>query len=177
MSASRRRRFTATGDGEMIDLHDTKEGTVAEVEHSIEISRPPEEVFAALNDVPRFHEWQPDLVSAHVEGGGPLQVGTKVTSTRKLGRKALETKTEVTDFDPPRSYGFRGIEGPIRPIAKGTVEPIGDGSSSRVTFGLDFEGSGPAKLILPFLRRRAQQQLAENHQRLKERLERGSSSS
>jgi uncharacterized membrane protein len=150
-----------------------KGGTV-EVEHSIEISRPPDEVFAALNDVSRFHEWQPDLLSASVEGDGPLRVGSKVTSTRKLGRRELETKTEVTDFDPPRSYGFRGIDGPVRPIAKGTVEPVSDGTSSRVTFGLDFEGHGAGKLILPLLRRRARQQLAENHQRLKERLESGS---
>jgi carbon monoxide dehydrogenase subunit G len=145
---------------------------MAEVEHSIEISRPPEDVFAALNDVSSFSEWQPDLLDAHVEGDGPVGVGTRVRSTRKLGRRSLETTTEVTEFDPPRSYGFRGVGGPIRPTARGTVEPVGDGASSRVTFGLDFEGSGPAKLILPFLRRRAQRQLAENHQRLKERLER-----
>ena len=144
-----------------------------EVEHSIEISRPPEDVFAALNDVSSFREWQPDLVDARVEGDRPVGVGTKVKSTRKLGKRNLETTTEVTEFDPPRSYGFRGVGGPIRPIARGTVEPVGDGSRSRVTFGLDFEGSGPAKLILPLLRRRAQRQLAENHQRLKERLERG----
>jgi carbon monoxide dehydrogenase subunit G len=147
---------------------------VAEVEHSIEISRPPEDVFAALNDVASFREWQPDLVNARIEGDGPVGVGTKVKSTRKLGKRELETTTEVTEFDPPRSYGFRGVGGPIRPIGRGTVEPVGDGTRSRVTFGLDFKGSGPAKLILPLLRRRAQQQLAANHQRLKERLESGS---
>jgi carbon monoxide dehydrogenase subunit G len=146
---------------------------MAEVEHSIEIARPPDEVFAALNDVSSFHEWQPDLVNARVEGDAPVGVGTRVTSKRRLGRRELETMTEVTEFDPPRSYGFRGVGGPIRPTAHGTVEPVGNGERSLVTFGLDFEGSGPAKLVLPFLRRRAQRQLAENHQRLKQRLERG----
>jgi carbon monoxide dehydrogenase subunit G len=157
----------------MIGLLPTPRRTVAEVEHSIEIARPPDEVFAALNDVSRFHEWQPDLIRARVEGEGRVGVGTRVTSARKLGRRELETTTEVTEFDPPRSYAFRGVGGPVRPIARGTVEPVGDGSRSRVWFGLDFEGSGPAKLLLPVLRRRARSQLAGNHQRLKERLERG----
>jgi ribosome-associated toxin RatA of RatAB toxin-antitoxin module len=148
-------------------------GTVAEIEHSIEISRPPDEVFAALNDVSRFGEWQPDIVSARVDGDGPVQAGTRVTSTRKLGKRELTTTTEVTEFSPPRSYSFRGIDGPVRPIGKGTVEPLDGGTRSRITFELDFEGHGPGKLLLPFIRRAARKQLAENHQRLKERLESG----
>lgn len=146
---------------------------MAEIEHSIEISRPPEDVFAWLNDVSRFGEWQPDVVSARTEGDGPIQLGTKVTSTRRLGRRELTTTTEVTEYNPPRSYAFRGVDGPIRPSAKGTVEPVGDGARSRVTFELDFEGHGPGKVLLPLVRRAAKKQLAENHQRLKEQMESG----
>ena len=36
-----------------------------------------------------------------------------------------------------------------------------------------FEGHGPGKLLLPLVRRQARKQLAENHHRLKERLESG----
>ncbi len=146
---------------------------MAEIAHSIEISRPPADVFAWLSDVSRFGEWQPDVVSARVEGDGPIQAGTRVTSTRRLGRRELTTTTEVTEYSPPRSYAFRGVDGPIRPIAKGTVEPLEDGARSRVTFELDFEGHGPGKLLLPLVRRQARKQLAENHHRLKERLESG----
>jgi uncharacterized protein YndB with AHSA1/START domain len=144
---------------------------VTEIKDSVEISRPPEEVFAALNDVSRWTEWQDDVLSAQMEGDGPLQTGTRVAQTRKLGRRELKTTTEVTEYDPPRSYGFRGVDGPIRPIARGTVEPVGDGRS-RVTLSLDFEGDGPAKLVLPLVRRQARKTLLRQHARLKEMLER-----
>jgi carbon monoxide dehydrogenase subunit G len=144
---------------------------VAQVEGNIEISRPPEEVFAVVNDVSRWPEWQEDVISARIEGDEPVHTGTRVAQTRKLGRRELKTTTEVTEYDPPRSYGFRGVDGPIRPIAHGTVEPVGDGSRSRVTLELDFEGHGPAKLALPLVRRQARKTLARQQARLKELLE------
>jgi len=146
---------------------------VAEIDHTIEISRPPEEVFARLNDVTRWSEWQDDVLSARIEGDGPIEVGTKVTQTRRLGRRELTTTTEVTEYNPPRSYAFRGVGGPIRPIARCTVEPV-DGARSRVTFELGFEGHGPGKLVLPFVRRQARKTLASQHERLKEQMESGS---
>jgi carbon monoxide dehydrogenase subunit G len=146
---------------------------VAQIAHSIEISRPPEDVFARLNDVSRWGEWQEDVLSARVEGDRPIEVGTRVTQTRRLGRRELTTTTEVTEYNPPRSYGFRGIGGPIRPIARGTVEPV-DGARSRVTLELDFEGHGPGKLVLPLVRRQARKTLVRQHERLKEQLESGS---
>jgi hypothetical protein len=79
--------------------------------------------------------------------------------------------TELTDYSPPRSYAFRGIDGPIRPIGKGTVEPLADGARSRVTFELDFEGHGFGKLLLPFVRKQARKELPQNHENLKQRLE------
>jgi carbon monoxide dehydrogenase subunit G len=146
---------------------------VAEIEHTVEISRPPEDVFARLNDVSRWSEWQDDVLSARVEGEGPIGVGTRVAQTRKLGRRELTTTTEVTEYNPPRSYAFRGVGGPIRPIARCTVEPV-DGARSRVTLELDFEGHGPGTLALPLVRRQARKTLAKQHQQLKEQMESGS---
>jgi hypothetical protein len=57
---------------------------------------------------------------------------------------------------------------------KGTVEPIADGQSSRVTIALDLEGHGIGKILLPLIvRRQAQAEMPGNMQRLKERLESG----
>ena len=41
------------------------------IESSIEIARPPEEVFAYLTDPARFAEWQQDVVRVELVGGGP----------------------------------------------------------------------------------------------------------
>ena len=68
---------------------------------------------------------------------------------------------------------FRGIDGPVRPLGRGTVEPVGEGSRTRVTIELDFAGHGLGKLLLPLVRSQARKQVPKDHQRLKEQLESG----
>ena len=146
---------------------------MAAIVHSVEISRSPEDVFAQLSDVPRFSEWQEGLVRARVEGDGPLGPGSKIKLTRRVGWREQTMTSEMTEFSPPRTFAFHGIDGPIRPIGKGTVESIGDGDRSRFTFELDFEGRGLGKLLVPLVRRQAKKELPTTHQNLKRRLESG----
>jgi uncharacterized protein YndB with AHSA1/START domain len=144
---------------------------MAPIVHSVEISRSPEDVFAYLTDYSHATEWQENLVSANVEGQGPFGVGSRVKMTRRIGRGERTMTTEVTEHDPPRNFGFRGIDGPVRPIGKGTVEPVGEGRS-RFTAELDFEGHGIGKLLVPlFVRRQAAKELPESHANLKRKLE------
>jgi hypothetical protein len=66
---------------------------------------------------------------------------------------------EVTYIDPPRTWGIRGIDGPIRATVDLTVEPITD-STSRLTIAVDFEGHGIGKILIPVLvRREAQREM------------------
>lgn len=146
---------------------------MAPIVHSVEISCSPGDVFACLNDLPRFSEWQEGVVSARLEGEGPMGVGSRATMTRRVGGREQTMTTELTEYSPPRSYAFRGIDGPIRAIGKGTVEPIGDGARSRLTFELDFESHGLGKLLLPLVRRQVRKELPMNHENLKKRLESG----
>lgn len=147
---------------------------MAPIVHSVEISRSPEELFAYLTDFSRSAEWQENLVSASVEGGGPVSVGSRVNMTRRIGRGERKMISEVTEHNPPRSFAFHGIEGPIRAIGKGTVESVGDGARSRFTMELDFEGHGIGKLLVPLVvRRQARSDMAKSQARLKARLESG----
>ena len=91
--------------------------------------------------------------------------------TRRSGGREQTLTTELTEYDPPQTYAFRGIDGPVRPIGYGRVEPVGDGERSRFTFELDFEGKGFGKLLLPLVRRQAQQELLETHDNLKKQVE------
>jgi uncharacterized protein YndB with AHSA1/START domain len=147
-------------------------GTVAPITHSVEIARSPEETFAYITDPSRFTEWQDAVVSARPEGDGPMRKGSRLKMTRRMGRREQTLTTELTEYDPPRSYAFRGIDGPIRPIGKGTVEAVG-ADRSRFTFGIDFEGKGFGKLLVPLVRRQARKELLATHEKLKERLESG----
>jgi uncharacterized protein YndB with AHSA1/START domain len=147
---------------------------MAPIVSSIEIARPPDEVFAYLMDPSRQAEWQESLVSARAEGPGPPTVGSKLITTRKVGRGERTMTMELTDLSEPRSWAARGIDGPIRALVNGAVEPLDDGARSRVTIELDFEGHGIGKLLVPLVvRRQAQQEMPRNMGNLKQRLEGG----
>jgi uncharacterized membrane protein len=146
---------------------------MAPIREAVEITRRPEDVFAYIDDLARHGEWQESIVSAHVDTEGPTRVGTQVTEVRRMGKREMTITYEVTEHDPPRTFAFRGIDGPVRVVGKGSVESVGDGSSSRVTIELDFAGHGFGKLLAPLARSQASKQVPQDQQRLKERLESG----
>jgi len=103
-----------------------------------------------------------------------MTVGSRFKLTRKMGGREQTMTSEITEHSPPNSYAFRTIDGSVRAIGRGVVQPVGDGARSRFDFEIDFEGRGAGKLLLPLVRRSAQTELLETHARLKERLEGGS---
>jgi hypothetical protein len=91
-----------------------------------------------------------------------------------MGRQEREMTVEVTELNPPRSWALRGVDGPVRGIVNGTIEPLGNGERSRVTVALDFEGHGIGKLLVPLVvRPQVRKEMPKNLQNLKERLESG----
>jgi uncharacterized protein YndB with AHSA1/START domain len=154
------------------DLKSQKGRTV--ITHSVEIGRRPEDVYAYLDQPERHGEWQSQIVSAKVETGGPVGVGTRVREMRKIGGREQDTSYEITEHDPPRRTSFRGIAGPVRPLGTVTVEPVGDGSRSRVSIEFDLVGQGiMGKLLAPMARSQARKSIAENQEQLKAKLESG----
>ena len=150
---------------------------MAPIVHSVEIDRRPEDVFAYVTDPSHFTEWQDAVVSARLMDDGPIRQGSKLTMTRRVGRGERSMTSELTDYDPPRSYAFRVLDGPVRAKGKGRFEPIGDGQRTRFTFELDFDGHGIGKLLVPLLvRRQAEKEVPETHAQLKRRLEGGAAS-
>jgi uncharacterized protein YndB with AHSA1/START domain len=142
------------------------------ITHTVEIARSPEDVFAYLDDVARHPEWQDGLVSTRVVTEGPLRVGSKIAEVRKLGGREQAVSYEITEREPPRIFAFRGFDGPIRPSGRGTIEPVGDGSSSRLTLSLDLTAHGlMGKALLSLARSQAAKQLPRDQERLKQRLE------
>ena len=116
---------------------------MASIATTVEIARSPEDVFAYITDVSRHREWQEGLVSATLEGEGPLGVGSRLVQRRKLGPTTVAVTSEITAFNSPELVSFKGLDGPIR----------ADGSQ------------------LPLARRQATRQVAESHENLKRILE------
>ncbi len=143
------------------------------IAHTIEIDRRPEDVFEYLDQVERHGEWQRQIVSTKVQTDGPVGVGTRVREIRRIGGRELDASYEITEHDPPRKTSFRGVVGPVRPVGTVTVEPAGDGSTTRVSIQFDLVGHGIGKLIAPLARMQARKSIVENQERLKAKLEGG----
>jgi len=142
------------------------------INSSVEINRPPAEVFAYLDEVERHGEWQPDIVSTKKETEGPVGVGTRVTNTRRVPGGRRPITYEITEHDPPRRSVFRGVNGPVRPQGTVTVEPLDDGTRSRVSLQFDLVGHGLlGKLFAPMARRQASRTIPRDQQNLKQKLE------
>ena len=140
---------------------------------TVEINRRPEEVFAYLDELDRHGEWQSQIESVKVETEGPTRVGSRAVDRRQVPGGPRDIPYEVTQHDPPRKVSFRGVEGPVRPVGTVTVEPLDDGSRSRVSLEFDLQGHGIGKLFAPFARRQAARQIPQDQVKLKERLESG----
>lgn len=132
---------------------------------TLEIARPPEEVFALATDPLRFAEWQRDVVEVRMLGDG------RFATTRRFGGAEHTLTQQIVRNDPPHDWAARGVDGPLRPHAAITVEPIDDGTRSRVTFTLDFEGHGAGVAMVPLVRRQAGKGAPASYQNLKESLE------
>ena len=132
---------------------------------TIEVARPPAEVFAFATDPTWFPEWQHDVVSVRMLGE------SRFTTTRRITGAERTMTQEITRNEPPRDWAARAIDGPVRAHATITIDPVDDGTRSRVTFTLDFEGHGLGVPLLPLVRRQAQKGAPNSYQNLKKLLE------
>jgi len=150
---------------------------VAPVVTSAEIDRPAAEVFAYATDPARFSQWQKGVVDGHMDGPGDgpgtPAVGAKCVTTRRIGGASRPSTSELTHIDPPKTWGVRGIDGPIRAAVEVLVEPV-TGSRSRLTISVDFTGHGIGKILVPLMvRREARKEMPANMAALKQNMEAG----
>src|SRR5262245_50509132 len=132
---------------------------------TIEIDSPPERVFAYATDPVRFPEWQRDVV------GVRMLDGDRFETTRRISGSERTLVQEIVRNDPPTAWAARGVDGPIRPHATITIEPVDGGRRSRATFTLEFAGHGIGVPLAPLVRRQAAKGAPVSYARLKEILE------
>ena len=144
---------------------------------SAEIERPAAEVFAYATDPTRFSEWQQGVVDGHIDspasGTRSPAVGAKCVTTRRIAGANRLSTAELVHIDPPRTWGVRGIGGPVRAAVEVLVEPV-TGACSRLTISVDFSGHGIGKILVPLMvRREARKEMPDNMAALKQRMEAG----
>jgi len=98
-------------------------------------------------------------------------VGTKCMTTRRIGGASRPVTSELAHIDPPRTWGVRGTDGPIRAAVDVLVEPVTD-SRSKLTISVDFTGYGIGKVLVPLMvRREARKEMPGNIAALKRLIE------
>jgi uncharacterized protein YndB with AHSA1/START domain len=138
---------------------------------TIEISRPPQDVFDYVGDPSRNGEWQSALVDVQVETEGPTKLGTTVKETRLVPGGKQSYHYEITEWEPPRVSAFTVVDGPVRPKGSITFTPLDDGTRTRVDFEIEFHGHGFGKLIVPLAARDARKHVPNDLAALKARCE------
>jgi uncharacterized protein YndB with AHSA1/START domain len=78
---------------------------------TVEIGRPPDEVFAFVSDPAKLSAWQ-DAEEVQQLTDGPVRAGTRFREVHKvMGRRRVEI-TEVVECDPGRVFHIRVVDGP-----------------------------------------------------------------
>ena len=137
------------------------------IEHNLEISRPPAEVFALLVDLDRLPDWQSSAIEARADG--PLGLGSLVHEKRRFLGRELADQLEVVAFDPPRRLTLRSQGGPLKLTVDHALEPNGGGT--RLTVVASGKPGGVMKFAGPVVERTARDEIRADFVRLKELLE------
>ena len=141
------------------------------IDVTLEIARPPEEVFAALIDLEQLPEWQESAIEARCDG--VLEAGARIFERRRAMGRELENELEVTSFEAGRRLTLKTIGGPMPfTVDHQLVEEDGGGSTFLHVIAEGQPGSY-MKLAKPVLKRHAERELRGDFERLKQRLEVG----
>ena len=121
------------------------------ISESVEIARPPGEVWDAIADYSFDAQWRNGLLDMTPDPPGPPAVGTKVHEVVRSSGRDYVAGTVVTDLDPGVSYRFAGA-GTIGGLSGGrTVASAPDGGGAVFTYDIELQPKGGMRLLRPVL--------------------------
>jgi carbon monoxide dehydrogenase subunit G len=119
---------------------------MAQASNSIDIARPPGEVYAFLADGLNNPKWRPAVKSISLASGKTGEVGAVYHQTLAgPGGGKVAGDYRIAEAVPGRKIRFEVVAGPARPVGVFDVEPAGAGS--RVRFSLSLEPKGLMRLM------------------------------
>ncbi len=139
------------------------------MEKSIKVNCTPEQAFAFATDFNKAATWQAGVIEAKVTSEGEWGVGTTYAWTAKALGQTMETRGEVTVWNPPSAYEWKATKSPF-PLVGG-MKFQADGGPTLATMFFDAEPGGFFKLAEGMIRSQMEKQLDENLQALKKSLE------
>lgn len=131
---------------------------MAHAEGKITINRPAQAVFDFILDGANNLLWRPSVTDVKAMDDKPFGVGTKFKQGLKGPGGRIDGDYEIVECKPKESIKFKVIAGPARPT--GVYGFQSEGNSTILTFILDFQPSGLAKLMGPMIQKSMQEETA-----------------
>jgi carbon monoxide dehydrogenase subunit G len=132
--------------------------------HSIDVPKPPAEVFPWLLDADKVPQWTSDLSSYEPEG--PVGEGTAIKQVISIGGSHITLNMKVESYEPPTAavvtFSTNGVD------VTNTYAVEAAGSGSRVTQGLDASPSSfTARMLIPVVQGRLEKKVTDDLEKLR----------
>ena len=111
-----------------------------QLEKSIIIQRPVEEVFAFVDDQRNGPQWQDGLLEVRRTTEGPIGVGTRHIAVRAFMDQRIEVNNEYIEHEPNRLIRFKSTSGPLPFQFAYLTEPAATGTQLTSVMEMQPEG-------------------------------------
>jgi uncharacterized protein YndB with AHSA1/START domain len=140
---------------------------VASFSHTVEIPRPPAEVFPWLLEEDKVPRWTGHLETyERMDGAGPLGPGTRVRQVLDVSGRRIDVVLEITRYEPPARAETRFSTNGIQ-VVNG-YELAAAGAGTRLTQSIDAKPSGlAARMLVPIVQPRLEEKLTQDLERLR----------
>ena len=139
---------------------------MASFSHSVEIPRPPADVFPWLLDEDKVPRWTGHLERYERLDGGPLGHGSKVRQVLEVSGRTIDVTLEITGYEPPSGAQTRFSTNGIQVVSSYALEAAGAGT--RLTQSIEAKPSGlSARMLVPVIQPRLEKKLTEDLERLR----------
>jgi uncharacterized protein YndB with AHSA1/START domain len=133
------------------------------------ISRPVDEVFAALTDLDRMPLWLPGMSEARITSDGPLEAGSTLAYRGTFLGRSLEMSFVCTGLTEDKHFATKTTAGPFYLETDSVVEPVAEGTRATSTYR--GESRGFFKLAEPLVVRLSKKHWETAAENLRELLE------
>lgn len=131
---------------------------MAHAESKITIRRPVKQVFDFILDGTNNPSWRPGVMDIQRVPGQSNGVGAKFKQGMKGPGGRIDADYEIVECQPNASIKFQVTAGPARPTGTYLFQAAGD--ETVVTFVLDYQPKGLARLMDPMISKQMQAEVA-----------------
>ena len=142
---------------------------MASFEHTVEIPRPPAEVFPWLLEADKVPRWTGHLERYERLGDGALARGSRLRQVLDVAGRRIDVELEVTRYEPPHGAETRFSTNGVDVIIGYALAPAGAGT--RLTQTIEAKPrSLSARFLVPIVQPRLESKLTDDLERLRKTL-------